>query len=96
MLSFVHIVLYMFNSKKKTKTWALLKIKNSEVIHVFMPSLLPGKQYSFFTLKLCWFIPIYLIFKNLYLFFITTQRYECSGNPLQYSCLENPMDGGAW
>ena len=21
---------------------------------------------------------------------------ERSGNPLQYSCLENPMDGGAW
>ena len=21
---------------------------------------------------------------------------EVSGNPLQYSCLENPMDGGAW
>ena len=21
---------------------------------------------------------------------------EASGNPLQYSCLENPMDGGAW
>ena len=21
---------------------------------------------------------------------------ENSGNPLQYSCLENPMDGGAW
>ena len=21
---------------------------------------------------------------------------EGSGNPLQYSCLENPMDGGAW
>ena len=20
----------------------------------------------------------------------------CNGNPLQYSCLENPMDGGAW
>ena len=20
---------------------------------------------------------------------------ECNGNPLQYSCLENPMDGGA-
>ena len=19
-----------------------------------------------------------------------------NGNPLQYSCLENPMDGGAW
>jgi len=21
---------------------------------------------------------------------------ECNGNPLQYSCLENPMDRGAW
>ena len=21
---------------------------------------------------------------------------ECTGDPLQYSCLENPMDGGAW
>ena len=23
-------------------------------------------------------------------------RGEGSGSPLQYSCLENPMDGGAW
>ena len=22
--------------------------------------------------------------------------WECNGTPLQYSCLENPMDGGAW
>ena len=22
--------------------------------------------------------------------------YCLNGNPLQYSCLENPMDGGAW
>ena len=21
---------------------------------------------------------------------------ECNGTPLQYSCLENPMDGEAW
>ena len=21
---------------------------------------------------------------------------DVNGNPLQYSCLENPMDGGAW
>ena len=21
---------------------------------------------------------------------------NCNGTPLQYSCLENPMDGGAW
>ena len=24
------------------------------------------------------------------------QGGECDGTPLQYSCLENPMDGGAW
>ena len=23
-------------------------------------------------------------------------RSNGNGNPLQYSCLENPMDGGAW
>ena len=23
-------------------------------------------------------------------------NYSSNGNPLQYSCLENPMDGGAW
>ena len=25
-----------------------------------------------------------------------TNVYEGNGNPLQYSCLENTMDGGAW
>ena len=25
-----------------------------------------------------------------------TSSGEGNGNPLQYSCLENPMDGGAW
>ena len=36
-------------------------------------------------------------------YFITYQKQttthregEGTGNPLQYSCLENPMDGGAW
>ena len=23
-------------------------------------------------------------------------QYWVNGSPLQYSCLENPMDGGAW
>ena len=23
-------------------------------------------------------------------------NWQCDGTPLQYSCLENPMDGGAW
>ena len=28
--------------------------------------------------------------------FIAYSVGEGNGNPLQYSCLENPMDGGAW
>ena len=28
--------------------------------------------------------------------FLTIQAREGNGNPLQYSCLENPMDGGPW
>ena len=27
---------------------------------------------------------------------VSTFNGEGSGTPLQYSCLENPMDGGAW
>ena len=29
-------------------------------------------------------------------FLLGTNKGEGNGNPLQYSCLENPMDGGAW
>ena len=28
--------------------------------------------------------------------FISVFTQTVNGNPLQYSCLENPMDGGAW
>ena len=27
---------------------------------------------------------------------LETNTGEGNGTPLQYSCLENPMDGGAW
>ena len=27
---------------------------------------------------------------------ISVRNGEGNGTPLQYSCLENPMDGGAW
>ena len=30
------------------------------------------------------------------LIFLSSRIGEGNGNPLQYSCLENPMDGGAW
>ena len=34
--------------------------------------------------------------RNLGLTYIVLYIGEGNGTPLQYSCLENPMDGGAW
>ena len=34
--------------------------------------------------------------KKLYIAVCRKENGEGNGNPLQYSCLENPMDGGAW
>ena len=31
-----------------------------------------------------------------YLTYMQSTSREGDGTPLQYSCLENPMDGGAW
>ena len=34
--------------------------------------------------------------EKAYLYIVVCICREGNGNPLQYSCLENPMDGGAW
>ena len=34
--------------------------------------------------------------ERLHFHFSLSCRGEGNGNPLQYSCLENPRDGGAW
>ena len=36
------------------------------------------------------------IYAYRYLHMFNVQFGEGNGTPLQYSCLENPMDGGAW
>ena len=33
---------------------------------------------------------------HAYLTYMQSESAEGNGTPLQYSCLENPMDGGAW
>ena len=38
---------------------------------------------------------IYQYIWYLYIYVYVIAR-EGNGTPLQYSCLENPMDGGAW
>ena len=39
---------------------------------------------------------IALSLKMRHLYYSIQQTGEGNGNPLQYSCLENPMDEGAW
>ena len=41
-----------------------------------------------------WLIEVSQIF--ICLFYLIRSREEGNGNPLQYSCLENSMDRGAW
>ena len=40
--------------------------------------------------------PVYLTCWLIYIHIASYSFGEGDGNPLQYSCLENPMDGGAW
>ena len=52
--------------------------------------------YRFLRRQVRWSgIPIsFIIFHSL--LWSTQSNGEGNGNPIQYSCLENPMDGGAW
>ena len=61
--------------------WALFKITSFLSIHCLFPSL--------------WVISLG---STLLIYLFTSGRQIGEGNstPLQYSCLENPMDGGAW
>ena len=45
-----------------------------------------------FLREVHWFLPLMLC----RLFFFFSSSNEGNGTPLQYSCLENPKDGGAW
>ena len=47
-----------------------------------------------------WFLSVKIVHKfNAFSILIKHVSFivgEGNGTPLQYSCLENPMDGGAW
>ena len=77
---------------------------------IYLPISMPELHFLFFNyngfILDLWSIALP---QNLFLdFFLAILRYKCfhmnfkitlgegSGNPLQYSCPENPRDGGAW
>ena len=51
-----------------------------------------SRLYNFFlNMSICTWFAFKIVYKNL-----IRSPGEGNGNPLQYSCLENPTDGGAW
>ena len=62
------------------------------------PVLLPGKSHGWRSLVGCspWGHEESDMTERLHFHFSLSCIGEGNGNPLQYSCLENPRDGGAW
>ena len=62
------------------------------------PVLLPGKSHGRRSLVGCnpWGLEESDTTERLHFHFSLPCIGEGNGNPLQYSCLENPRDGGAW
>ena len=62
------------------------------------PVLLPGKSHGRRSLVGCspWVLEEVDTTEQLHFDFSLSCTGEGNGNPLQYSCLENPRDGGAW
>ena len=62
------------------------------------PVLLPGESHGQRSLASCspWGCEESDTTEQLHFHFSLSRIGEGNGNPLQYSCLENPRDGGAW
>ena len=63
-----------------------------------IPVLLPGKSHGWRSLVGCspWGCKESDMTEQLHFHFSLSCIGEGNGNPLQYSCLKNPRDGGAW
>ena len=48
------------------------------------------------SLSLVQILGLFYLFVCFFLLLDAFRAGEGNGNPLQYSCLENPKDGGAW
>ena len=65
---------------------------------IFSWNCLLGKSYLSFELRRHLYEIFYPIFARGLCFSVILDQFieEGNGTPLQYSCLENPMDGGGW
>ena len=78
--------------KDDTNRWRHIPCSWVRRINIVKMSILPKAIYRFNAIPIK--VPM-IFFRELEQ--ISSQFvWKYNGNPLQYSCLENPMDGGAW
>ena len=75
----------MLNKNKRNKL-----LKDMYYIISYKYQYVPSYQYRLGACKCCFKLFNVNIYEN------TVKVGEGNGTPLQYSCMENPMDGGAW
>ena len=80
---FVHSFLAFLKIKKKYSSKHFYFVRHCTKAHWFFYTM--G---CFFTYWELW--SLFLLFDNMY------ASEKAMGTPFQYSCLKNPMDGGAW
>ena len=74
--------------------WGRKESDRTEPLSLFKLSTSCGAKVNYFI-----FLRSFRLLTNKrhdYYLFLTALFGEGNGNPLQYSCLENPVDGGAW
>ena len=100
----------MINNQKKNMLWHAKTVRNSNFCATNKISLEPSHPYSFIYclwLLLCWVLQVALVVRNPPANVGDIRDVgsvsgsgrspgEGHGNPLQYFCLENPMNRGAW
>ena len=82
----------LMTASRQQSLWDLLQ--HWGVAMFFLGSCLPVTEYSGILTSLHFF-PTWVLFKAV-LWGSGSSSGEGNGNPLQYSCLENAMDRGAW
>ena len=72
-------------------------ISSSFLFRAFSPFIFNVITFGFMTTILLFMFTfsLFLPYVSFFFYFIYSIG-EGNGNPLQYSCLENPLDGGAW
>ena len=68
-------------------------------IHVYMCIHIHTYMYTYVCIHIHTYMYTYVYihtYTYVYIYIHTHTYRESNGNPLQYSCLETPMDGGAW